>query len=122
MRSSEDQPKVNSSSDVHVWHALWHALGDITGKIGPISSSRHSRSTKTKEAVIATTGFRESKLHLIHPLALPAVVNNELGNKVMALIKEEIIIYGFAYARKVGSESVILPHPLRCFSRACESC
>ncbi len=37
MRSSEDQPKVNSSSDVHRWHALWHALSDITGKTGPIS-------------------------------------------------------------------------------------
>ena len=36
MRSSVDQPKVNSNSDVHVWHALWHALGDIAGKTGPV--------------------------------------------------------------------------------------
>ena len=42
MRSSEDQPKVNSSSDVHVWHTLWHALGDITGKAGPISREASS--------------------------------------------------------------------------------
>jgi hypothetical protein len=35
MRSSVDQPKLNRRPNEHVWHALWHALGDIAGKTGP---------------------------------------------------------------------------------------
>ena len=35
MKSSEDQTKIESRSDVHVWYALWHTLGDAAGKIGP---------------------------------------------------------------------------------------
>ncbi len=34
--SSEDQAKTKRRPDVHRWHALWHALGDIAGKTGPI--------------------------------------------------------------------------------------
>ena len=62
MRSSEDQPKVNSSSDVHRWHALWHALSDIAGKAGP--KNRGAGYKNESDRRMRLTGLRTASVEI----------------------------------------------------------